>query len=92
MPWPLYLRERDTVPTVQEAGWAPGQVWTVAENPASTRIRSPDRPARSKSLYQLSNPGQYIYIYIERERERDVLGMQNILKGAHSWARTEIGN
>jgi len=29
---PLYPRERDPVPIVQEAGWAPGPVWTGAEN------------------------------------------------------------
>ena len=34
--------------------WAPGPVWSGAENLASTRIRSPDRPARSQSLYRLS--------------------------------------
>jgi hypothetical protein len=45
------------VPIVQEAGWAPGPVWTGAENIASTGIRSPDRPARSESLYRLSYPG-----------------------------------
>jgi hypothetical protein len=28
---PLYLRERELVPIVQEAGWAPGSVWTGAE-------------------------------------------------------------
>jgi len=33
------------VPIVQEAGRAPGPVWTVAENLAATGIRSPDRPA-----------------------------------------------
>jgi len=27
-----YSRERDLVPTVQEAGWAPGMVWMGAEN------------------------------------------------------------
>ena len=32
MPRPLYLRERDVVPIVQKAGWAPGPVWTGAEN------------------------------------------------------------
>jgi hypothetical protein len=37
---------KDLVPTVQETGWAPGSVWTGAENLAPTRIRSPDRPAR----------------------------------------------
>jgi len=49
-------REREPVPIVQEAGWAPGQVWTGAENLAFFGIRSPDRPARSESLYRLSYP------------------------------------
>jgi hypothetical protein len=44
------------VPLVQEAGWAPGPVWTGAENLASTGIRSLDRPARSQSLYRLNDP------------------------------------
>ena len=50
-PKPLYPGERDPVPTVQEAGWAPGPVWFGAENLASTGIRSPERPAGSESLY-----------------------------------------
>jgi hypothetical protein len=36
---------------------APGPVWTGAENLAPTGIRSPDRPARSESLYRLSYQG-----------------------------------
>ena len=48
---------KDPVPIVQEAGWAPGPVWIGAENLAPTGIRSPDRPAHSKSLYQLNYPG-----------------------------------
>jgi len=47
---------KDTVPTVQEAGWSPGPVSTGAENLAPTGIRSPDRPARSQSLYRLRYP------------------------------------
>ena len=35
----LYSRERDPVPTTQEAGWAAGPVWTGAENLASTGIQ-----------------------------------------------------
>ena len=31
-PWPLFTPRKDPVPIVQEAGWAPGPVWTVAEN------------------------------------------------------------
>ena len=44
---------KDPLPIVQEAGWAPGPVWTGAENLAPTGIRSPDRPARGQSLYRL---------------------------------------
>jgi hypothetical protein len=54
---------KDPVPIVQEAGWAPGPVLTCAKNLAPTGIflctRSPDRPARSQSLYRLSYPGPY---------------------------------
>jgi hypothetical protein len=52
-PQPLFTPAKDPVPTVQEAGWAPGPVWTGAENLALTGIRSPGRPARSQSLYWL---------------------------------------
>ena len=55
--WPLYPPGKEPVPTVQEAGWAPGPVWTGAENLAPTGIRSPDRPALSESLYRLSYRG-----------------------------------
>jgi len=43
-PRPLYPRERETVPNVQEAGCAPGPVWTGAENLAPTGIQTPDCP------------------------------------------------
>ena len=54
-PRPLFTAGKDPVPIVQEAGWAPGPVWT-AENLAPTGIRSVDRPARNQSLYRLSYP------------------------------------
>ena len=52
-----FTPRKDPGPIVQEAGWAPGPFWMGAENLASTGIRSPDRPARSESLYRLSYPG-----------------------------------
>ena len=52
-----FTPKKDLVPTVREAEWAPGPVWTGAENTAQTGIRSPDRPARSESLYRLRYPG-----------------------------------
>ena len=30
--WPIYLRKKEPVPTVQKVGWAPGSVSTGAEN------------------------------------------------------------
>ena len=53
-----YRRERDPVPTVQEAGWAVVHVWTITDNLAYTVTRSPDRPARCESLYRLKYPGR----------------------------------
>jgi hypothetical protein len=35
MPWPLSTPGKDPVTIVQEAGWAPGPVWTGAENLAT---------------------------------------------------------
>jgi hypothetical protein len=55
-PRPYFTPGKDPVPIVQEAGWAPGPVWTGAENLAPTGIRSPDRPIRIQSLYRLSYP------------------------------------
>jgi len=34
---------KEPVPLVQEAGWAPGPVWTDAKNLFPTGIPSPDR-------------------------------------------------
>jgi hypothetical protein len=44
-------------PGKEEAGWTPGPVWRGAKNLAPTGIRSPDHPARSKSLHRLSYSG-----------------------------------
>ena len=63
---PLYPR-KDPVPVALEAVWAPGPVWTGAENLAPpTGIRSPDRPAPSESLYRLSYPGPIIRLKLIR--------------------------
>jgi len=52
---------KDPVPIVQEAGCASGPVWTGVENLTPTGIRSPDRPARSQSLYRLRSSAHNIY-------------------------------
>jgi len=55
-PRPLFTPGEDPVPIVQEAGWAPGPVWTGAENLTPTGNRSPDRPTHNQSLYRLRYP------------------------------------
>ena len=60
-PRQLYPRGRDPVPSIQEAGWASGPVWTSAENLVPIGIWSPDcnessaSNKRSKSINQLSD-------------------------------------
>jgi hypothetical protein len=46
----------DPEPIVQEAGKPQGQSGRVLKTSPPTGIRSPDRPARSESLYRLSYP------------------------------------
>jgi hypothetical protein len=66
---PLFTAGKDPVPTVQEAGGGGlGPVWTGAESLAPTGIRSPDRPARSQSLYRLSYPA-----HRNRQRWKDIV-------------------
>jgi len=52
-PQPLFTPGKNPVTIVQGAGWVPGPVWKGAENLAHIGIESPDRPARSQSLYRL---------------------------------------
>jgi hypothetical protein len=62
-PRPHFTHGKDPVPIVQEAGWAPGPVWTGAENLASTGIRFPDRPARSSVAIPTELPGPQNVMY-----------------------------
>jgi hypothetical protein len=66
-PRPLFTPGKDPVTIVREAGWAPGLVWTGAENLAPTGIRSPDRPARSQSLYRPRYPASAASGAIEKK-------------------------
>jgi len=81
-PRPHFTPGEDPVPIVQEAGWAPGPVWTGGKfRPHRDSI--PDRPARSQSLYRLSYPAHYLLeISKENHQECD-------LCYAASWSRFE---
>ena len=64
-PRPHFTPGKDPVPIVQEAGWAPGPVWT-GEKSRLHRDLIPDLPTRVSVaiLSELSGPHIYIYIYI----------------------------
>ena len=52
-PRPHFTPGKDPVPILQEAGRAPGPVWTGGKS-RPHRDSISDRPARSQSLYRLS--------------------------------------
>ena len=54
-PWPHFAPGKDMVPILQEAGWAPGPVWTGGKS-RPHRDLIPDHPARSQSIYRMSYP------------------------------------
>jgi len=54
-PWLHFTPRKEPVRILQEAGWAPGPVWTGGKS----RLHQdsiPEHPARSQSLYRLSYP------------------------------------
>ena len=52
-PWPHFTPGKDWVPILQEAGWAPGPVWTGGKSRSHWDLIS-NCPAHSQSLYWLS--------------------------------------
>ena len=52
-PRPHFTTGKTPVPILQEAGWAPGPVWTGGKS-RPHRDSIPHRPARSQSLYWVS--------------------------------------
>ena len=52
-PRPSRLTREDPLFIVQEAGWAPGPVWTGATSLFLTGIRPPYLPSSGESLYPL---------------------------------------
>ena len=68
-PAALYPR-KDPVPILQEAGWAPGPVWTGGKS-RPHRDSIPDRPARSQSLYRLSYRGHKSKAKVKERKRQD---------------------
>jgi len=67
----LYPRERDAVPIVREAGWAPGPVWTGAENLAPTGIRSSDHTAVASRYTGWAVPAHFNKLLLQLFRHQE---------------------
>jgi len=61
MPRPHFTPGKDPVPIVQEAGWAPGPVWTGGKSCPHWDL-IPDCPARSQSIYWLNYPAHNLLL------------------------------
>ena len=83
-PPPHFTPGKDPVPILQEAGWAPGPIWTGGKS-CPHRDSIPNRPASSQSLYRLSYPAHNnnnntIILRFLTERE--------LKESLHNWSRT----
>ena len=61
-PRPHFTPGKDPVPILQEAGWAPGPVWTGGKS-RPHRGSITDRPARSQSLCRLSYRAHFQFLH-----------------------------
>ena len=61
-PRPHFTPGKDPVPILQEAGWAPGLVWTGGKS-RPHRDSIPDLPARSSVAIPTELPGPHKFIY-----------------------------
>jgi len=75
-PRPHFTPGEDPVPILQEAGWAPGSVWTGGKISSPPGF-DPYCPARSQSLYRLSyrahNGSKYVHKMHFRPSRKDRL-------------------
>ena len=58
-PWPHFTPGKDPAPILQEAGWAPGPVWTGGKSRLH-RDSISDRPARSSVAISTELPGPHV--------------------------------
>ena len=88
MPRPHFTPGKDPVLIVQEAGWAPGPVWTGGKS-RPHRDSIAYRPARSQSLYQLSYPAHCNNMYvIKKMKVYGTIILPVVLCGCETWSLT----
>ena len=65
-------------PTVEEDGWALWRVWTGGENYVPTRVRIPDCPACSESLYWASLILNICYSLVQHRSLKNAVTLNNV--------------
>ena len=65
-PRPHITPGKERVPILQEAGWAPGPIWTGGKS-RPHRDSIPDRRARSQSLYRLSYRAHHLALGLKKK-------------------------
>jgi hypothetical protein len=86
-PRPSFTPRKDPVPTLQEAEWAPGPVWTGGKS-RPHRDSIPDRPARSSVAIPTELPGPLLKIHINiiRRWEYNIkMDLQEVGYGNMDW-------
>ena len=83
-----FTPRKDTVPILQEAGWAPGQVWRGGKS-RPHRDSIPDRPARSKSLYRLSYPAHTVCTNSQQTKVGDQTSLKRTCFGFCNFSATK---
>ena len=69
-PRPHFTPGKDPLPNLQEAGWAPGPVWTGGKS-RPHRDSIPDRPARRLVAIPTELPGpQFLMLYLIKLQSR----------------------
>ena len=80
---PHITPEKDPITILQEAGWAPGPVWTGGKS-RPHRDWIPDRPGRSQSLCRLSYPTHTQIVYLVYLSTRTGI-TESVLRFAMDW-------
>jgi len=79
-PRPHFTPGKDPVPILQEAGWAPGPVWTGGKS-RPHRDSIPDLPARSSVAIPTELPGPHLSVKYQFLMNGEQFDSSTLLKG-----------
>jgi hypothetical protein len=87
-PRPLYPRGRDLAPIVQEAGWAPGPIWTGTENLAPTGFVPQTVQSTHGTIRRIFMDAEMQKANHNRSTGDQITAVYSLLR----WQQTQAGN